>query len=31
MTMIAFPGHAGRTRPVARWRSLPRIGEMAHP
>ena len=26
MTITAFPGHAGRCRPLARWRSLTRIG-----
>ncbi len=26
MTLIAFPGHAGRMWPLARWRSLARIG-----
>jgi Cof subfamily protein (haloacid dehalogenase superfamily) len=26
MTVIAFPGHAGRVWPLARWRSLTRIG-----
>jgi hypothetical protein len=25
MTFIAFPGHAGRGWPLARWRSLARI------
>jgi hypothetical protein len=25
MTIIAFPGHAGRSWPLARWRSLARI------
>ena len=25
MTLLAFPGHAGRCWPFARWRSLPRI------
>ena len=28
MTVIAFPGHAGRCWPLARWRSLARIGEL---
>ncbi len=27
----AFPGHAGRRRPLTRWRSLARIGEMLRP
>ena len=26
--MMAFPGHAGRRWPLARWRSLARIGDM---
>jgi hypothetical protein len=25
MTFIAFPGHAGRVKPLARWRSLARM------
>ena len=25
MTITAFPGHAGRLWPLARWRSLARI------
>ncbi len=25
MTVTAFPGHAGRVWPLARWRSLARI------
>ena len=29
--MIAFPGHAGRSLPLARWRSLARIGCRADP
>ena len=28
MTIIAFPGHAGRAWPLARWRSLARNSEM---
>ena len=27
MTIMAFPGHAGRYWPLARWRSLARINE----
>jgi hypothetical protein len=27
MTVIAFPGHAGRWWPLTRWRSLARIIE----
>ena len=29
--MMAFPGHAGRPWPLARWRSLAGIGEMVLP
>ena len=29
-TIIAFPGHAGRCWPLARWRSLARIFDRAH-
>jgi hypothetical protein len=28
--ITAFPGHAGRCWPLARWRSLARIGERIH-
>ena len=30
MTFIAFPGHAGRCWPLARWRSLARIRNMVN-
>ena len=30
MAVMAFPGHAGRRWPLARWRSLARISEWAH-
>ena len=29
MTVIPFPGHGGRVRPFARWRSLTRISEIS--
>ena len=31
MTVMAFPGHAGRCWPLTRWRSLERIRETVHP
>jgi len=31
MTVIAFPGHAGRCWLLARWRSLARIAERTDP
>ena len=31
MTVMAFPGHAGRCWPLTRWRSLARIRETVHP
>jgi hypothetical protein len=30
MTLIAFPGHAGRRQPLTRWRSIARIVEGVH-
>ena len=30
MTRMAFPGDAGRSWPLTRWRSLARIGDMVH-
>jgi len=28
--MTAFPGHAGRARPLLRWRSVARIDRWVH-
>jgi hypothetical protein len=30
MTIIAFPGHAGRSWPLRGWRLVARIGDMVN-